>query len=105
MDVIFGWFGQLVDTTVSGLQNDACFRTGFSTAMQWGMVVGLLYILFKFMKYVVDRISQFFKPTKTKVTINGPDGPSPFSSLAQMVGALVLIAVMVFAIYSVATAS
>ena len=105
MDMIFGWFGHLFDTTLSGLQNDACFRTGFISAFQWAIVFGFLFLVFKVFKYVFDRIAQFFKPTKSKVTVTGPDGPSPFSSFAQAAVALAFIAIMVIAIYRVATAS
>lgn len=105
MDVVFNSFSQLFDTTISGLQNDVCFRSGFLSAIQWVIVAGVLFVFFKVFKYFFDRIAQFFKPTKPVVTLTAPEGPSPFASFAQMAVALVVIAVMVFAIYSVATTS
>ena len=105
MDTVFNSFSELFSTTISGLQNDVCFRSGFLSAVQWAIVAGVLVIFFKIFKYFFDRITQFFKPTKTKVTVTGPDGLSPFASFAQAAVALALIAGMVFVIYSVATAS
>ena len=104
MDVVFGWFTDLFYVTMTGLSTDASFREGFFTAIFWGGVLLAGFLFFNIaLKPLFDMIVQFFRPTTPVVTLRAGQVPSGFSKLMQLMGAVLVIALLVYAIFQVAT--